>query len=119
MILVQGDKVVIVHRRLFADDHARFFVGLVDGYEAGIAKVRGNTWIFDTFSGRLARKNDARTKIFSIASGTLMVYQLASDVELSSLRFETARDDKLVLTDGKGFSADFSESEHVREKTVS
>ena len=47
MILAQGDKVMIVHRRLYQGDNSRYFVGVVDGYSDGIAKVSGHSWLRD------------------------------------------------------------------------
>jgi hypothetical protein len=41
MLLEPEDKVLVVHRRLFEGDHQRFFVGIVENYEEGIAKVSG------------------------------------------------------------------------------
>ena len=47
MILNPGDKILVVHRPLFEADTARYFLGLVDAYEAGIAKVVGTSWVKD------------------------------------------------------------------------
>lgn len=41
MILTQGSKVLICHRRLFEEDQPRLFVGIADAYEDGLAKVAG------------------------------------------------------------------------------
>jgi len=49
MILQEGDKIMVVHRRLFENDKARYFIGIVDGYENGIIKVSGHTWIKEQF----------------------------------------------------------------------
>lgn len=111
MILDRGDKVLIVHRRLFDGDSIRFFVGVVDSYEDGIAKVTGHTWIREPFSAALFKKEGARTKIFSISSGTLIVYQLPIATELSSVRFEDDRFGRIWIGDGKDLRIDLSESE--------
>ena len=37
MILETGAKVLIAHRRLFEGDHGRYFTGVVEGYEGGLA----------------------------------------------------------------------------------
>ena len=37
MILNKGAKVLISHRRLYETDHGRYFTGMVDAYEDGIA----------------------------------------------------------------------------------
>ena len=55
MILEEGRLVLIVYRRLFERDEARFFAGVVDGYEAGLVKVTGRSWMWDQFAGKLVK----------------------------------------------------------------
>jgi len=109
-MLEQGEKVLIVHRRLFEKDTPRFFMGEVQAYDAGIAKVKGYTFVKDLFSGNMKRKSASRIKIISIVSGTFIVYQLPVTVLLDSVRFELDQDGGLVLTDDGGFSMDVAES---------
>ena len=84
-MLEQGDKILIVHRRLFEKDTPRFFVGEVQAYEDGLAKVKGYTFVKDLFSGSMKKKPDLRTKVMSIVSGTFIVYQLPVTVLLDSV----------------------------------
>ena len=114
-MLEQGEKVLIVHRRLFEKDTPRFFVGEVQMYEQGIIKVRGYTFVKDIFTGNMQKKSDLRTKVMSIVSGTLIVYQLPVIVLLDSVIFNLDQDGGLVLTDGGGFSMDMSEAGHKHE----
>ncbi len=109
-MLAQGDKLVIVHRRLFEKDAPRFFVGEVQDYEAGLAKVKGYTFVKDVFSGNMQKKPDLRTKIMSIVSGTFIVYQLPITVLLDSVRFELDQGGSLILMDEGGFTMDVGES---------
>jgi hypothetical protein len=109
MILSSGSKVLIVHRRLFEDDHPRFFVGQIDAYENGIAKVTGFTFAFDIFDGHFDKKIDQRTKIFSITSGNVFFYELPRDVKIPNLKFEHERH-FVHLIDGAGFKMDLSEN---------
>jgi hypothetical protein len=108
MILTLGDKVLVVHRRLFETDKARFFLGTVEEYESGIARVNGFTFVREQLDGRFIRKEDRRTKIISIASGTLLVYQLSRDLDIGDARIEV-REAKLVLADDHGFEMNLSE----------
>jgi hypothetical protein len=48
MLLSNGAKFLVTHRRLFAEDNPRFFVGTVDMYADGIAKLSGFTWTRDS-----------------------------------------------------------------------
>lgn len=110
MILEPGMKVLIAHRRLFESDHVRFFVGLVEGYENGLSRVTGHTWTRDPYQGKFVRKNDERTKIVAIASGTVIVYQLPAHVSLASLRIES-EGNSLVARDEGSFRMDLSEGQ--------
>ena len=112
MILSNGSHVLIVHRRLFENDNTRFFIGIVLGYEVGIVKVQGHTFIKDAFSGEFIEKRDKRTKIFSIASGTLFVYELPTDLQIDSLTLSADRNGGMRLTDGINFSMDLTEVPH-------
>jgi hypothetical protein len=114
-MLEQGEKLLIVHRRLFEKDTPRFFVGEVQAYEAGMAKVKGYTFVKDLFGGNMKRKSASRTKIMSIVSGTFIVYQLPVTVLLDSVRFDLDQDGALVLKDDGGFSMDVAESMHKHE----
>ncbi len=114
-MLEQGEKLLIVHRRLFETDTPRFFVGEVQVYEAGIAKVKGYTFVRDLFSGNMKKKSDARTKIMSIVSGTFIVYQLPVTVLMDSVRFDLDQDGDLILRDDGGFSMDVAESVHKHQ----
>jgi hypothetical protein len=87
MILNPGDKVLVVHRRLFEADTARYFLGLVDAYEAGIAKVVGTSWVKDAYSGVVIHKDEPRIKIIPINSSGFLIYQLPDDVDLDTIEF--------------------------------
>jgi len=114
-MLKPGDKLVIVHRRLFEKDAPRFFVGEVQAYEAGVVKVKGYTFVKDVFSGNMQKKPDVRIKFMSMISGTLIVYQLPVTVLLESARFDFDQESGLVLKDNGGFSMDMSEAVHKHE----
>ena len=108
MILETSSKVLISHRRLYDGDHTRFFVGVVEGYEAGIVRVCGHTWLRDGYQGLFRRKDDERTKVFSLASGTVMVYALPSTTDMTSLRF-SIQGAEVYLEDEAGLRMDLSE----------
>lgn len=109
MVLSAGSKVLIVHRRLFDGDHPRYFVGLVDAYENGIAKVTGQTFVYDVMDGFFDKKKDRRTKIFSILSGSVFCYELPQETKLEQLVFEHELH-TVHLTDKAGFKMDLSEN---------
>jgi hypothetical protein len=108
MILKQGDRVLIVHRRLFDGDSGRFFLAVVDAYEQGLARVTGYTFVREQLEGRVLRKEDCRTKIVSVASGSLIVYQLPDDLVIEDVQV-VIRESCLSMTDGRQFDMNLSE----------
>jgi hypothetical protein len=115
VVLTTGSKVLVVHRRLFESDAPRFFIGTVAGYDHGVARVTGNSWVKDYFEGQFRQKKDLRTKIFSVSSGTLLIYELPSDLDLQSLRFESRHPMQLWLVGHGGWAMDLSESVPAQE----
>jgi hypothetical protein len=111
MLLQSEDKLLVVHRRLFERDGSRFFIGRVEDFDAGIVRVSGYTFVRDPVGGTVSRKNDVRTKLFSLSSGTLMVYVLPRDLDLTSARL-VAEEASLTLTAGSSFRMDLSEWAH-------
>jgi hypothetical protein len=114
MLLTTGDKVFIAYRRLFEKDESRFFVGCVDGFVDGIAKVTGHSFVRDAMAGTVVEKTELRTKIFAIASGTLIVYVLPETVDIDSLTF-LDREGALAMTDGQSFAMNLTEHPHRGE----
>ncbi len=110
-ILEPGDRLLVVHRRLFERDDARFFVGEVEAFENGTVRVTGYSFIRDSFDGSVCRKHEPRTKLLSLTSGTLLVYALPRglDLEHTELHWEDA---DIRLTDGQNFSMNLSEWSH-------
>lgn len=108
MVLMQGAKLLVTHRRLFAEDQPRYFFGTVEIYAEGIARVSGFTWVRDPTHG-YHRKSDRRTKLISIASGNHLVYELDSDVEIEDIVIEQRSSSHVMATDGLKFRMDLSE----------
>jgi hypothetical protein len=102
MILNKGDKILVVHRRLYENDEVLFFIGNVDDYDAGIVKSTGHAFLWDQNDGLMIQKDRERTKILSLSSGTLLVHQLAANVAFEGLKFEMVGG-SLTLTDGNDF----------------
>jgi hypothetical protein len=115
MILKVGDKILVAQRRLFPRDQPRFFIGRVDAYESGIVKATGHTFARDLLTGDMLEKADARTKLISLSSGTLIVYQLPDQIALEKLDF-FAVNGCLTLSDGQGFVMNLSEFRYARRQ---
>jgi hypothetical protein len=61
--------------------------------------------------GQVVEKQQLRTKLLSLSSGSLIVYVLAPDVALESIKF-LYEGNTLTMTDGQGFSMNMAESAH-------
>lgn len=112
MILNPGDNLLIVHRRLFECDQSRFFVGAVEAYQDGIARVSGYSFARDSRGGNFCRKPERHTKLIAVASGTLMIYVVPAELAIDLVRMES-NDTGLCLADGKSFSMNISEWIHT------
>jgi hypothetical protein len=108
MLLERGDVVLVAHRRLFEGDEARYFIGEVLGYDAGVVKLSGRSYARDLVSGELVGKAEERTKLVALASGTVLVYQLPRSVLRDRLAFHT-EDGETWLQDGEGFRMNLTE----------
>lgn len=109
MMLEPGDKVLVAHRRLFPEDQARFFTAEVARCDGALAELRGYAWVREPFTGQLVRKQDLRTKIVSLSSGTLFVYKLPREINIEALKSEPGNDARVFLTDGGQFRMDLTE----------
>lgn len=109
MILQPGDKILVSHRRLFADDSPRLFLGIVDYYEGGLILTTGHSWMRDPVLGEYQRKKDQRSKIIALVSGAVFVYQLSRELDLTTLKIEKRAKNQSFLTDGGNFEMDISD----------
>lgn len=108
MLLETGAKILVCHRRLFAEDQPRYFVGFVVGCEDAVVKVTGFTWTRDVTHG-FHKKPDLRTKLISLHTGTVIVYELPRELEVEALRLEQPSGHQILLTDDEKFRMDLSE----------
>lgn len=122
-MLTAGENILIVHRRLFDNDLPRFFLGTVDAYEAGIVKVSGYSWIKEPLSGKIFKNPDFKTKLCSLSSGTLLVYELPSNLPASELSLTHDDRGRMFVTDQKEFQLNITErvrdsvTERIRQKS--
>ena len=110
-MLANGARILVTHRRLFEKDESRYFVGIVDAYEAGVVKATGYSFVRDMTSGRVLKKDDRRTKLLSLTSGAFLVYQLPDQADLDAVQF-VSDEGELSLTDGKHFKMNMAELPH-------
>lgn len=115
MVLEPGCRILVVHRRLFERDRSRYFLAIVEDYEHGIMKATGYTWLPDPDTTVLFRKTDQRTKIISVTSGAVIVYELPRTIDLDKVHFSSSADARLLFTDDDKLELDITEVEHLAQ----
>ncbi len=109
MILRPGEKIHVVHRRLFENDARRHFVGVVESYAKGEVRVMGHMFVLGGRANKLfQRKPDLRSRIFSVLAGAVFVNVLPEEVNLEGVVYEF-HDNALRVTDGSGWHMDLKE----------
>jgi hypothetical protein len=109
MTITPGDKVRVITRRLFEDDLRQHFTGVVDESTDVSMRVTGYVWVFEKSGGEFSRRNNTRTRIFSLVDSGLISNVLPDAVQLDSLRYVTDASRKKMLVDGRGFEMNISE----------
>ena len=107
-IVVPGDKLHVVTRRLFDGDVSSHFVGAVVGNTDSLCELEGYAMVFDAGRREWVRRPELRKRILSLAEAGHVVTRLPRDVAVDDLYYERA-DGELLLTDGKEFELSLSE----------
>ena len=108
MILRKGEKIHVIHRRLFEKEPHRHFIGVVDEYEGGVARVTGHVYTVDPVKFAFIRRAEKRTRIISVVSGDLLVNVIPPAVDLEKIIYK--QEAKSVrVTDGADWHLDLSE----------
>ncbi len=109
--LEPGNKVLVVHRRLFEKDRPRFFLGVVEAFNEanGLIKISGRSTGLAK-AGGLATKKEKVTKVVSLTSGTLIVYQLETGTDTESAAIRITREGGVHLMAGDKLLLDLSEA---------
>lgn len=109
MVISPGEKVHVVTRRFFEDDLRQHFTGVVEEASDVSIRVTGYVWVFEKSTGEFSRRNNTRTRVFSVVDSGLIISVLPETVHLENLRYEMDPSRKRILTDGRGFAMNISE----------
>lgn len=103
-----GDRILIVDRKLFHDDNIRFFVGEVEEYDDGIVRARGYPFHLSPYEvTAIERHGEERMRVLSLSSA-VVVYRLTRETDIEKL--ELRRSPKsLQLTEDARVLVDLSE----------
>lgn len=108
MILEKGEKIHVIHRRYFQAEARRHFVGTVEAYENGIARVTGYVYTVDRAKFSFVKRPERRTRIVSLISGDVFVNILPAEVDIENVVYR--QENKMVrVTDGSDWHLDLSE----------
>ena len=108
MVLKPGEKIHIIHRRHLEAEPHRHFVGVVDAYDAGVARVTGHVYTVDRVKFVFFRRPERRTRIVSLSSGDVLVNILPASADLEKVVYKQEKK-SLRVTDGSDWYLDLSE----------
>ena len=109
MILKSGEKIHVVHRRMFDKDTRKHFVGEVEAYEHGVVRALGHVFVIDDPAENIFRKkSELRSRLISISAGNVYVNVLPPTVDLEQIRYEN-KGRALRITDGSEWHLDLKE----------
>src|SRR6202795_2037542 len=106
--LNDGDRVLIIDRKLFKDDNTRFFVGVIEEYDAVSVRVRGYPFHLSPYEiSGAERHGEERVRVISLAAGDL-IYLMPRELDCAKLQMRRSPK-SLILSDGEQYSLDLSE----------
>ena len=97
--LGEGDRIVLIDRRLFKDDNTRIFVGIIEQTDGVLVRARG--FVFHVSAYDVAgqeRRGEEIERVFSMGSGDI-VYLLPKDQDISRLMLKRSPK-SMTLSDG-------------------
>jgi hypothetical protein len=106
MIPSVGEKVLIIDRKLFAEDIQRHYVGEITRASENALKVKGHVWIRDQVKG-FVRKTGNRERLVYPSDRTI-INIIPENVNLNEIKYVHAGA-TTVVTDEKNFTLDVTE----------
>src|SRR5579862_6964039 len=108
MILQPGEKIHVIHRRHFEKDPHRHFLGVVDDYENGLARVTGHIYTVDLVKFNFFRRPEVRTRIVALHSGDLLINIIPPSVDLEKVVYKQEKKG-VRMTDGSDWFMEISD----------
>jgi hypothetical protein len=106
--LRDGDRLLVIDRKLFKDDNTRLFVGVIEEYDEVAVRVRGYPFHLSPYEIQGAeRHGEERVRIISITAGDL-IFLLPRELDCSKVSLRRTPK-SLMLTDGDNLAYDLSE----------
>ena len=106
-VFTEGDRLIVIDKRLFKDDNTRIFVGVVEQFAEGSLRARGFSFHVSPYEVSGAeRRGEERVRIITLSAGDI-IYSLGRDQDLSKLQLKRSPK-SMQLTDGT-FAMDLSD----------
>ena len=106
--LRDGDRLLVIDRKLFKDDNTRLFVGVIEEYDEVAVRVRGYPFHLSPYEiSGAERHGEERVRIISITAGDL-IFLLPRELDCSKVSLRRTPK-SLMLTDGDNLAYDLSE----------
>jgi hypothetical protein len=106
--LRDGDRLLVIDRKLFKDDNTRLFVGMIEEYDEVAVRLRGYPFHLSPYEiSGAERHGEERVRIVSISAGDL-IFLLPRELDCSKVSLRRTPK-SLMLTDGENLALDLSE----------
>jgi hypothetical protein len=106
--LRDGDRLLVIDRKLFKDDNTRLFVGAIEEYDEVAVRLRGYPFHLSPYEiSGAERHGEERVRIVSISAGDL-IFLLPRELDCSKVSLRRTPK-SLMLTDGENLALDLSE----------
>lgn len=103
----EGDRIVMVDKRLFRDDNTRIFVAVVEEVDDTTLRARGFGYHVSPYEvAGTERRGDERVRLLSLAAGDI-IYILPREQDIEKLQLKRSPK-SMSLTDGT-FAMDLSD----------
>lgn len=104
----EGDKILVIDRKIFHDDNTRFFVGVVEEYDDGVVRLRGYPFHLSPYEVTgIERHGEERVRVISL-SGGILLYLLPRETEVAKMQMRRSPK-SLQMTDGGAVTLDLTE----------
>lgn len=109
MLIEVGEKVHVMHRRVFETDLRRHFIGEVIAVSDMATRVRGYTFVFDRGKNTYYRLPERRCRIIPIVDASLIINIIPRMAKVDQAVYMLDKNGHIVVTDNETFSLDVNE----------
>ncbi len=103
----EGDRIVVIERRLFRDDNTRIFVAIIEEFDGDVFRARGFGYHVSPYEvAGTERRGEERVRVISVSAGDV-IFMLPRDQDISRLQLKRSPK-SMNLTDGV-YSMDLSD----------